>query len=74
MSWKNVFFFKRIRISLEIDWCYYQCACPAPSCIVRHQTMTKTPMRLSVTKESSVGGGALTGQDFFFFIAATLCQ
>ena len=35
-------FFKWVRIGPEIDWYYYPGACPAPTCIVRHQTMTKT--------------------------------
>ena len=38
-------FFYWVRISPEIDWCHYQGASPAPTCIVRHQTMTKTPTR-----------------------------
>ena len=33
-----------IRILLEIDWYHYQGASTAPMCILRHQTMTKTPM------------------------------
>ena len=28
-----------------IDWCHYQGASQAPMCIVRHQTLTKTPTR-----------------------------
>ena len=51
---KMFFFFKWVRISPEIDWYHYQGANPAPTCIVWHQTMTKTPMRLSVTSEPSV--------------------
>ena len=38
-------FFKWVRISPEIDWYHYQGASPAPTCIVKHLTMTKTPMR-----------------------------
>ena len=48
---KMFFFFKWVRISPEIDWYHYQGASPAPTCIVRHQTMTKTPTRWSVTSE-----------------------
>ena len=48
-------FFKWVRISPEIDWNHYQGASPAPKCIVRYQTLIKTPMRLSVTSEPSVG-------------------
>ena len=51
---KCSFFFKWVRISPEIDWYHYQGASPAPTCIVRHQTMTKTPTRWSVTSEPSV--------------------
>ena len=51
---KMFFFFKWVRISPEIDWYHYQFASPAPTCIVRHQTMTKTPTRWSVTSEPSV--------------------
>ena len=40
---KMFFFFKWVRISPEIDWYHYQCASPAPTCIVRHQTMIKAP-------------------------------
>ena len=42
---KCFFFFKWVRISPEIDWYHYQGASPAPTCIVRHQTMTKTSTR-----------------------------
>ena len=38
---KMLFFFKWVRISPEIDWYHYQGASPAPTCVVRHQTMTK---------------------------------
>ena len=48
------FFFKWVRISPEIDWYHYQGASPAPTCIVWHQTMTKTATRWSVTSEPSV--------------------
>ena len=40
---KMFFFFKWVRISPEIDWYHYQGASPAPTCIVRHQTMIKAP-------------------------------
>ena len=53
---KCSFFLKWVRISPEIDWCHYQGASPAPTCIVRHQTMTRTPTRWSVTSEPSVRG------------------
>ena len=46
---RKMFFFLN---GSEIDWYHYQGASPAPSCIVRHQTMPKT--RLSVTSEPSV--------------------
>ena len=49
-------FFKWVRLSPEIDWYHYQGASPAPTCLVRNQTMTKTPTRWSVTSESSVRG------------------
>ena len=39
------FFFKWVRILPEIDWYPYQGASPAPSCIVRHKTLIKTPTR-----------------------------
>ena len=41
----------------EIDWYHYQGANPAPTCIVWHQTITKTPIRWNVTSEPSGGGG-----------------
>ena len=53
---KMLFSFKWVRISPEIDWRHYEGASPAPTCIVRHQTMTKTPSRWSVAPEPSVGG------------------
>ena len=34
---------------------YYKCSNSVNFCIVRHQTMTKTPTRWSVTSTSSVG-------------------
>ena len=37
--------FKWVRISPEIDLYHYQGANPAYTCIIRHQTMTKTPTR-----------------------------
>ena len=37
-------FFKWVRISLRIDWYHYQGACPAPLCIVQHETLIKTPI------------------------------
>ena len=40
---EKCFFFKWVRISPEIDWYHYQGASPAPSCIVRHKTLIKTP-------------------------------
>ena len=55
---KMFFFFKWVRISPEIDWYHYQGASPAPTCIVRHQTMTKTSTRWSVTLEPSVPASA----------------
>ena len=51
---KMFFFFKWVRISPEIDWYHYQGASPAPTCIVRHQKLIKTPTRWSVTSEPSV--------------------
>ena len=53
---KCSFFFKWVRISPEIDWYHYQGANPAPTCKVRHQIMTNTPTRWSVTSEPSVQG------------------
>ena len=47
-------FCKWVRISPEIEWYHYQGGSPALTCIVRHQKMTKTPTRLSVTSEPSV--------------------
>ena len=52
---KMFFFFKWVRISPEIDWYHYQGASPALTFIVRHQTLTKTLTRWSVTSEPSVG-------------------
>ena len=51
---KMFFFLKWVRISPEIDWYHYQCASPAPTCIVRHRILIKTPTRWSVTSEPSV--------------------
>ena len=36
-------FFKWVRISPEIDWYHYKGTIPAPTCIVRHQTLIKSP-------------------------------
>ena len=44
---------KWVRIFPEMDWYHYQGACLAPTCIVQHQTLRKTPSRLSVTSEPS---------------------
>ena len=53
---KMFFFFKWVRISPEIDWYHYQGASPAPTCIVRHQTMIKPPTS-EVSHQSPVWGG-----------------
>ena len=50
------FFFKWVRILPEIDWNHHQGASPAPTCIVRHQTMIKPPTS-EVSHQSPVGGG-----------------
>ena len=36
---------------------HYQGYSPAPTCIVRYQTLTKTPTSLSITSKPSVGWG-----------------
>ena len=53
------------------DWYHYQGASPAPTCIVRHQAMTKTPTRWSVTSEPSVPPPPL---DFFHFLGIFLIR
>ena len=37
-------FFRWVRILPEIDWYHYQSASLAPTCLVQHQTLIKTPM------------------------------
>ena len=53
MGEKCFFFFKWVRILPEIDWYHYQSAA-APTCIIRHQTMTKTPTRGSIPSEPNM--------------------
>ena len=36
-------FYKLVKVLPEIDWHHYQGTSPAPTCIVRHQTLIKAP-------------------------------
>ena len=64
LSKKNVLFFKWVRILPEIDY-HYQGASPAPTCIVWHQTLTKTPTTLLFFYKNSL-------PIFFLFFFLTL--
>ena len=53
---EKCFFFKWVRISPEIDWYHYQGASLEPTCIVRHQTITKTLWVKCHIRAQCVGG------------------
>ena len=61
-----------IRISPEIDWYHYQGVSLAPMCLVRHQTITKTPTRWSVISEPSVPPPLNGGKNEKLYLPSTI--